>query len=159
MPGKYTTEQCRVKFWEKTNATNLFSCWEWQGKKNKDGYGVVVRNGKYLPAHRYAFGIVYGKIPDGLSVLHKCDNPPCVNPAHLYAGTQKQNIHDMLSRGRRPSRKGIKHPLAKLTECDVLEIRRLLKNGVVQKDIAIQFCVTQSQISQIKLRKSWSHLK
>lgn len=81
------------------------SCWNWtgcltKGEKNKTGYGTIWYNGKQRNAHRVAYEILVGPIPEGLNVLHTCDNSPCVNPAHLYLGTLKDNAQDTLRRGR-----------------------------------------------------------
>jgi hypothetical protein len=79
-------------------------CWEWQGAHDGDGYGLIKIDGKLRRATRVAWETAYGPIPAGLSVLHSCDNPPCVRPDHLMLGTQRANIRDMLAKGRRPRR-------------------------------------------------------
>ena len=83
------------RFWEKVNKTN--ECWEWIAGKSH-GYGVFWINGKLLRAHRVAWSIYNGGIPEGLLVLHKCDNPACVNPDHLFIGTQQDNVDDMITK-------------------------------------------------------------
>jgi len=75
-------------------------CWEWVGRKYPKGYGKIARNGKDVRAHRYAYSLAKGPIPDGMMILHSCDNPPCCNPDHLRAGTAKENREDAISRGR-----------------------------------------------------------
>jgi len=85
-------------------------CWLWQGAHDGDGYGLVKVDGKLRRAARVAWEATYGPIPAGLSVLHSCDNPPCIRPDHLMVGTQRANIRDMLGKGRRPkSRAAISH--------------------------------------------------
>lgn len=87
------------RFWSKVNITDLLSCWEWTGFKNK-GYGQLEFRGKTQRAHRVVWMLIYGEIPDGLCVLHHCDNPSCCNPAHLFLGTMLDNNRDMIKKGR-----------------------------------------------------------
>lgn len=75
-------------------------CIEWQGGRDRDGYGTTLYQGKKQRAHRVAWQRIHGPIPDGLNVLHKCDNPPCVNVGHLFLGTQRRNVEDMMAKGR-----------------------------------------------------------
>ena len=100
------------RFWERVDKTG--DCWLWTGSLNATGYGTIGKggrgNGIYL-AHRVSFELHHGPIPDGLFVIHSCDNPPCVNPAHLRAGTSRDNMQDAISRGRWTS------PMAKRTHC------------------------------------------
>ncbi len=86
------------RFWPKVSKTP--TCWIWMGAHNEDGYGLIYIEGKMIAAHRMSWELSNGPIPPSASILHKCDNPPCVNPDHLYAGTQSDNVHDMLARGR-----------------------------------------------------------
>lgn len=87
-----------IRFWKRVNKTA--SCWEWQGARNKTGYGTVCFNYKTWRTHRYAWHITYGSIPVNLCVLHHCDNPPCVNPDHLWLGTHADNVRDRENKGR-----------------------------------------------------------
>ncbi|KKN16791.1 hypothetical protein LCGC14_0972530, partial [marine sediment metagenome] len=91
------TEKQKIRFWGKVKKTN--SCWMWVATLHA-GYGYVGLNGKDYSAHRISWEIHFGKIPEGMLVLHKCDNPPCVNPKHLWIGTRKQNTQDMIKKGR-----------------------------------------------------------
>lgn len=84
-------------------------CWTWLASKKHDGYGKRKHNGKMTTAHRVSFEMEFGPIPDGLAVLHRCDNPPCVRPDHLFLGTQQENIADMVAKGRHS--RGAKHSL------------------------------------------------
>jgi hypothetical protein len=87
-----------IRFWNKVNKTK--KCWEWLATKNNKGYGRIQVNGKSRLAHRISYGLKNGEIPRGLEVLHKCDNPLCVNPKHLFLGTHKDNLQDMAKKGR-----------------------------------------------------------
>lgn len=88
----------KVLFWEKVDKSG--NCWIWQGSVNKEGYGGVQVKGMTWSTHRYSWFIEYGEIPKGLCVLHKCDNPSCVRPDHLFLGTQKDNVIDCYNKGR-----------------------------------------------------------
>lgn len=89
-----------VRFWEKVEKSGEDECWEWIGGYSSDGYGGFTVDGKSYGAHRYSYMITFGKIPEGLWVLHDCDNPRCVNPNHLKLGTPKDNSEDIVIRGR-----------------------------------------------------------
>ncbi len=101
MPLKYTKEQTITKFWTRVKIKGLLDCWVWQGHCLSFGYGQARFDGKRQVAHRIAWQITYGPIPQGLFVLHKCDNPPCVNPTHLYVGTHTDNMRDVRLRNQR----------------------------------------------------------
>lgn len=135
-------------------------CWKWLGAKTKNGYGVIRGNasGKPIFAHRFSYAHFNGCIPDGLLVLHKCDNPECTNPDHLFVGTQKDNVHDMMAKGRKPQVVGLKgqlSPRAKLTWDQVREIKKMLSDGIKCASIARKFYVTPETISAIKHGKTW----
>lgn len=144
-----------VRFLSKTKQVG--DCLEWQAGKNQHGYGTFKVGGKGWLAHRASWFIFKGQDPGALKVLHKCDNPACVSPAHLFLGTQVDNIDDMVKKGR--NIKGESVPNAKLTETDVLEVRRLAKQGWQQKDIAKRFQVSKPCISRLLSGKTWKHLK
>ena len=95
-PRKNTT--LIEKFRERYVVTD--GCWEWIGAKDKNGYGVITYKTLPIKAHRYSFSVHYGEILEGMSVLHKCDNPSCVNPEHLFQGTQRDNMHDAIKKKR-----------------------------------------------------------
>ncbi len=113
---------------------------------------------RWLKAHRLSYEIHAGPIPDGLCVCHHCDNPPCVNPAHLFLGTRADNSEDAVVKGRMARQIGERNSRAKLTEDDVREIVRLRKTGLTQQAIADLYNVSQVRVSSIMLGKSWSHL-
>ena len=140
---------------------NPNKCWEWNGSKSKAGYGRVLTtwNEPYQYAHRVSWINYFGEIPKGLLILHKCDNPPCVNPHHLFLGTQKDNMQDMIKKGRNNFVKGEKHPNSKLTEKQVLEIRKLYKPKIVtMKMLAETYNVKHVTIQCIIYNKSWKHI-
>jgi hypothetical protein len=132
------------------------ACWPWTGTLHHRGYGVIGdnRNRQYL-AHRLAYERVHGAIPEGLYVCHHCDNPPCVNPDHLFLGTDADNQSDKANKGR--STQGIKSPNAKLTDADVLAIRALYPR-MTQQALADKFHVHQTIVSDIVRRVAWKHL-
>lgn len=108
-----------ARFWDSVDRSG--ECWIWKGSTNRLGYGWFWWNGKNQRAHRVAWELTHGPISDDLFVLHDCDTPECVNPAHLYLGTQADNMRDKVSRDRQT--KGEQVSTAKLKEDDVLEIR------------------------------------
>lgn len=141
------------------------ACWLWTGALNAYGYGQISRPGKRggnVTAHRAIFELHSGgPIPDGLFVLHRCDTPKCVNPAHLFLGTQADNIADMMAKGRCRSRglSGERNGIAKLNEETVRRIReRYAAGGVSQQQLADEAGVTRAAISAVLTRKNWGHV-
>jgi hypothetical protein len=118
---------------------------------------VIGESGKMFLAHRVAWELVNGPIPEGLCVLHHCDNPPCVNVEHLFLGTLADNNADKVAKGRQA--KGSAIARAKLTESDIPEIRRLLAVGVLQSEIGRRYGVGHRLISKINLGKRWGHVQ
>lgn len=145
------------KFWSKVNITDLFSCWEWTASKSKKGYGNFMLNKKHYSAHRFAWILFYGEIPEGLCVCHKCDNRKCVNPAHLFLGTIADNNADMVKKNRQVNTHGEKNNLSKLTEKQVIEIIELLKTET-EKEVAKRFSVSCGCIEFINKNIAWKHL-
>lgn len=154
-----------VKFWNKVLLSD--GCWEWQAYRNSTNYGV--RDAVF--AHRIAWMLINGPIPDGLWVLHRCDNPPCVRPDHLFLGTAQQNTDDMVSKGRAATgdrsgprkhpenyRRGSTIPWAQLTESDIPEIRRRLRAGETSVAIAADYPVGFQAIKRIKYGYAWKHV-
>jgi hypothetical protein len=133
-------------------------CWEYDGAQTGFGYGSITWDGKKLMAHRAAYEFYCGPIPEGMSVLHRCDNPRCCNPDHLFIGTQKDNIDDMVAKGR-GNHKGERNSCAKLTSSAVHEIRRLLALGnMYEWEIAERFGVARSTVNNIKRGTKWRYL-
>lgn len=133
-------------------------CWPWLGSLNTCGYGNVRYQGRSYIAHRLAYELATGNAPGEARVCHTCDNPPCCNPAHLFLGTQAENIADCIAKGRFRSHRGENHNLARLTETQVLEIRRLRADGWPHKAIAERFAITTNHVSMICRRRIWTHL-
>lgn len=138
---------------------NEDGCWNWSGSyRGENGYGGFWLAGKTLFAHRYSYSVFNGEIPDGMSVLHKCDNPRCVNPDHLFIGTIADNVHDMHSKGRAPCQKGSNNPMSKLNEEIVLDIASALSSGIRQVDVSRKFGVTIQTVNDIKQGRRWAWL-
>lgn len=135
---------------------NPNGCWEWIGSRDIDGYGQLTHKGRRVRAHRLSFQSFTGPIPIGMLVLHHCDNPPCVNPAHLYAGDQFQNESDKRERGRGPA--GENNVKAKLSTSGVAAMRRMYAegNGKISKAaVGRAFGVTKSTSTRIINSKLW----
>jgi len=158
--GKYCSRNCSPKFinperrfWDKVKKT--ITCWEWIGQKNSDGYGIIYVKGLGMGAHRFSYRL-NREIPENLYVLHSCDNPSCVNPKHLFVGTQQDNMQDMLKKGRQFYPKGENAGMSKLTKNQINKIRELYKTGkYFQKDLANKYGISQTNVSCIILNKSW----
>jgi hypothetical protein len=134
------------------------SCWIWTGNKPDGRYGHFSVDGKTTKAHRWIYEQFYCQLADAEIVRHKCDNPPCVNPAHLQCGSFSDNTRDAIERGRWPDRQGEKHPLARLSESDVLTIRRRAACGETQNTLAIEYGLSRQHIGKIVRRENWRHV-
>jgi HNH endonuclease len=143
------------KFWLKTRAIGRY-CIEWIGGRDARGYGQFY----YKKAHRFAWEITYGPIPEGMHVLHRCDNTWCVNPDHLFLGTHADNHADKVRKGRQA--RGETHGCAKLTEDQVREIRAMASDGLSKRGtaqrIAEMFGITRIHVYYICSRRSWRHV-
>ena len=142
---------------------NQNGCWVFRGFRLSNGYGRIQGPSGLSLAHRASWEAYRGPIPSGLCVLHLCDNPPCVNPEHLFLGTQRDNVLDMLAKGRDRhateviKTRGEKHWRCKLTREQVLEIRR--RRSEPQKQLAAEFGTTQRYISSIVCGRKWKWLQ
>jgi hypothetical protein len=145
-------------------------CQAWKGRCGKNGYGFfyltsyyegqISHSGKQVYAHRFSYELHVEKIPEGLWVLHRCDNRKCVSPAHLFLGTHSDNMKDMAAKNRNPItfKKGSLCKSSKLTEKDIPVIRNLLKEDIYQTTIARLFKVDPKTIHAIKVNKTWRHV-
>lgn len=168
-------------FWRKVDKNgptpphmpHLGSCWVWTGCADQRLYGLFKIGGRMHRAHRFAWTMARGVIPDGLYVCHKCDNPSCVRLDHLFTGTGGDNVADKMSKGRHrvaaadghgwrthPESipRGEKHGGAKLTTSAVLEIRRLAAGGERHRRLSEVFGVTIKSVGAIVQRRTWKHL-
>lgn len=142
------------------------ACWPWTASVDRKGYGRINLDGTQTGAHRVAWMLTNGAIPGGQWVLHKCDNPPCCNPAHLFLGDHAANMADMRAKGRsgavlRPESvlRGVKHPMARLNEQQVREIRAAYAaGGETILTLAARYGVSNQLISAIVLRRVWKHV-
>jgi hypothetical protein len=147
------------RFWSKVNKTD--GCWLWTGADNGFGYGVIGeafgKRKRIVYAHRYSYELHHGPIAPGLYVCHRCDVKRCVNPAHLFQGTAADNIHDMISKGRRRSydRHGERNPRALMTVATVRQFRALRAEGWTLARLAQQFGIGTTQASRIARGEQW----
>lgn len=143
----------------KVKINEMSGCWEFNGSNDARGYGMLMVNKKPTRAHRVSYTEFIGQIPDELFVLHKCDNPCCVNPDHLFLGTHRDNMIDRKIKNRSYRAIGSKHPGAKISESDIPLIRKRLMDGESSSAIAKNYSVNRRQIYKIKKGKAWSHVK
>jgi hypothetical protein len=162
------------RFW--TKVVKGPGCWEWSGAKNSNGYGTLgtgPRGTKRIElAHRVSWELAHGRVPVGF-VLHRCDNPPCVRPTHLYEGSPADNVNDREARGRgvilrgdaHPQRidpskvlRGERHGMARLTVEDVRAIRARRARGEKLRTISVDFGIKEAQVSAIVSRRNWAHV-
>lgn len=143
------------RFWSKVSIVNLLSCWQWTGAISSCGYGHITVDKVDHLAHRFAWIVTKGAIPSGSFVLHRCDNKRCVNPGHLFLGTHKDNMKDMVNKGR--AARGDIHGNSKLSLDQVLAIRRLF-GTIPVTEIARRFDVAFKTVYRIAHRESWKHI-
>jgi hypothetical protein len=148
------------RFWAKVSPEPTSGCFLWTGAFCRSGYGNAAGEGRHIRgAHRVAWELTKGPIPNGLWVLHKCDVPACVNPDHLFLGTGADNVADMVRKGRGRVPRGVRHPRAKLTPPDVLVVRSMLRAGVSACAVARRFGVTEAAVRSIRDGRSWAHVR
>jgi len=137
------------RFWSKVKKAGPDDCWEWQASFGSVGYGQFYFDGKPRGAHRVAYLLEIGEIPEGMQILHSCDNRACCNPAHLHVGTDSQNKQERAQRRN----------TEKLTIAEVHQIRELLQeNELSQSQIGKRFGVSQAVVSAICCKKIWGHV-
>lgn len=153
-----TDEQFNARFWSKVRPTPT-GCWEWTAYRNNHGYGqFTVRKGVFYTAHAVSYAITHGPIQPGMSICHRCDNPPCVRPDHLFIGTQSDNAIDMFSKGRATRSRGVDRANAVLSEDDVRHIKEAATYRGLIKDLASEYGVSTTTIRKIRTGKKWSHI-
>lgn len=144
-------------FWSQIQMGKSNECWIWIGYKNSENYGVIKINGLDYRANRVSWTIQNGKIPDGKLICHTCDNPPCCNPNHLKAETQKWNMQDRESKGRSNRATCERHWNAKMTRDKVISIREKYATGkFLQREIGEEYGVSSKLISSIISRHRWN---
>jgi hypothetical protein len=154
------------RFWSKVRKSDGDGCWEWTGaltarRRGADGYGQFSADGRRGRAHRVSWEMANGPIPAGMYVCHRCDNPPCVNPAHLFLGTEKDNAADMARKGRSRNNPvlGERHFRAKLTAAGVLAIRARRAAGESDSAIAADIGISRPAVNRIGRGVSWAHVR
>lgn len=174
--GMASRRDIAARFWEKVDTSG--DCWIWTGSKNPNGYGQLTIDNRCTTAHRVSWAIHNGGIPDGLHVLHHCDNPACIRPEHLFLGTHTDNMRDAAAKGRSASQvhrarwckgprtqkqiegqvRGERNAAAKLTSSDVIAIRALAASKVTFANIAKQFGISSRYAQRIVAREFWRHI-
>lgn len=136
-------------------------CWLWSGASSDFGHGIATVGGELVRAHRHAYERWVGPIPVGMKICHRCDVPPCVNPGHLFVGTQAENLADMVAKGRYVQGRvyrGSSNASAKLTEDDALRIRTAVAAGRSFTDVANDNGVSRHTVRRIATGQGWTHL-
>jgi len=162
-PQKYCSRRCyfewrerisvEERFWKYVDVRGPGECWPWTGTKDRNGYGRLYVHGIPELASRISFRIHKGPLPEGLEACHSCDNPPCVNPTHLFQGTHKQNFTDAVTKNR--IRHGENHPFSKLTQDTVRVIRSMPFEIISQREVAELLGCSESTISEARSGKNW----
>ena len=170
MPRKYERKTERkamswafrqLSFWERVEAQTVVNengCHEFTGYKNECGYGRIHKDKKLVFVHREVYEKVHGYIPKGMVIMHSCDNPACINPNHLSANYQSENIKDMIEKGRSVNKFGSKHGMSKINETDVINIKKRLSEGDTCVAISKDYSVSEGTIRNIKKGRNWTHV-
>lgn len=157
---KHERRALTERFWPKVDMSG--DCWEWQGSRDRKGYGRVGLGGRAAGtglAHVASWVMAFGPVPEGMNVLHRCDNPPCVRPSHLFLGTVRDNALDALAKGRLYVQRSDYRPASrKLTDDQVREIRRLALLRVTHTEIAQRFGVHKTTVKGVIHFRSYRHV-
>lgn len=155
LAGKYQAPP-QERFWRYVDRGGPNGCWSWIGAKcRKTGYGSLQIDGTGRRAHRFSYELHHGPIPDGMVVMHACDNPGCVNPAHLSLGTNQDNVDDKMAKGRHRGPRGELSGSARLTRADVVRIRAERRTCNVW---AAELGVSPKTIADARSGRTWAHL-
>lgn len=146
------------RFWRKVEHGRVDACWPIRSSIGTSRYGVVWFDGKSQKAHRVAWKLAWKDDPGELSVLHSCDNPPCVNPAHLFLGNQATNMRDMAQKKRANPCRGSSNGNSKLSGAQIREIQEQLSSGLLLREVADLHHISISQAHRIRHRLTWKHL-
>ena len=152
VPARIMGRSKMERFWSKVARGSADECWPWLGGRGRKGYGVF-RDGGINRSHRVAWELTNGPVEEGQQVLHRCDNPPCCNPAHLFLGDNTVNMADKLAKGRQIHGEAQYNAILKAT--DIPSIRALLRQGVTEEEIGQRYGVSRGAISNIKRKRSW----
>jgi hypothetical protein len=148
----------KERFWQRVDCSGgSQACWPWIGTK-RYGYGFLKILKKPVRVHRFSWQIHVGPIPDGLHVLHKCNNPACVNPSHLYVGTDQDNMNDKIRAGRQNHPFGSRIANAILNDDIVRSIRARHANGETRTEIARDLGLKRNNVDQVIYRQRWTHI-
>lgn len=154
-------EVLAARFWNKVDIRQPDQCWEWMAHRKKTGYGqFMLRAGVFMTSSRVALALSIGRpLSSGECACHHCDNPPCCNPAHLFAGTSSDNLIDCVEKGRKNSALGERQASAKLTESDVREILSHSARFGLYADLGRRYGVAANTIKKIRERRGWKHVE
>ena|SRR3990167_10446152 len=155
---KHTSETLRNQILTR-HAVNENGCWLWTGRKDRRGYSCIRFENKAHKGHRVSYQLFIGEIPEGMCVCHRCDTLNCVNPYHLFLGTQKDNMRDCLLKGRYANSKGDSNPNHKLTKDQVIFIRKSVQSGVTIRHLEKELNTPYSTIWSICKGRSWQSIR
>ena len=148
----------RERIYTSSSVNKETECWEWSAHRNSGGYGTINAGGKVQLAHRLSYRLFKRPIPEGMCVCHRCDNPCCVNPDHLWLATNAENVRDRDEKGRLDCRVGENNGNAKITEVVAFDIVELLSEGQGPAEIARKLGVGPGIVYSIKYNRTWKHI-
>lgn len=151
---KLTPSQIRQKILDGSRLDHVSGCWEWMCAKTSAGYGNIIVDGKVLLSHRISYSCFVGPLSDEILACHKCDNPGCCNPDHLFSGSHQDNITDKVKKGR--NRSGGNHPQSVINEDTAVKIIEMLKSGMSAGAVAKELGIHHGIVWNVKYGKSWN---